>query len=149
MLRTDIDQVRSIALKDPVSNCFFLSKLEDLQKELDSIGDRAFALRIEGEKLVLNEESDEESDVEQDKEESDDYKDEEDTESKDSDEESDEESDDEGSDEDDEEKVDESCANSAEDTSEYDLQYIMRLISGGMNGEKRDQSVGNITKIVK
>ena len=32
------------------------SKLEDLQKELDSIGDRAFALRIEGEKLVLNEE---------------------------------------------------------------------------------------------
>ena len=34
MLRTDIDQVRSIALKDPVSNCFFLSKLEDLQHNL-------------------------------------------------------------------------------------------------------------------
>lgn len=34
MLRTDIDQVRSIALKDPVSNCFFVSKLEDLQHNL-------------------------------------------------------------------------------------------------------------------
>jgi hypothetical protein len=51
--------------------------------------------------------------------------------------------------EDDEEKVDESCANSADKTGDYDLQYIMRLISGGMNGEKRDQSVGNITKVVK
>ena len=29
MLRTDIDQVRSLALKDPVSNCFILSRLQD------------------------------------------------------------------------------------------------------------------------
>jgi hypothetical protein len=30
MLRTDIDQVRNLALKDPISNCFILSRLNDL-----------------------------------------------------------------------------------------------------------------------
>ena len=30
MLRTDIDQVRILALKDPISNCFILSRLNDL-----------------------------------------------------------------------------------------------------------------------
>jgi predicted GNAT family acetyltransferase len=30
MLRTDIDQVRNLALKDPVSNCFIISRLNDL-----------------------------------------------------------------------------------------------------------------------
>ena len=32
MLRTDIDQVRNLALKDPISNCFILSRLNDLSK---------------------------------------------------------------------------------------------------------------------
>jgi hypothetical protein len=57
--------------------------------------------------------------------------------------------DDSDEDSEDDEEIDESCANSADKTGDYDLQYIMRLISGGMNGEKRDQSVGNITKVVK
>ena len=30
MLRTDIDQVRNLALKDPISNCFLISRLNDL-----------------------------------------------------------------------------------------------------------------------
>jgi len=42
----------------------------------------------------------------------------------------------------------EEFANSADDTADQDLEYMMKTISGGLNGQKRDQSTGPIIKIV-
>jgi hypothetical protein len=39
-------------------------------------------------------------------------------------------------------------ANSADDTADQDLEYMMKTISGGLNGQKRDQSTAPIIKIV-
>lgn len=43
----------------------------------------------------------------------------------------------------DEEKVDESLANEADQTFEADIDFMQNVISGGLNGKKRTQSVGN------
>lgn len=44
------------------------------------------------------------------------------------------------------EEVDEAYANEP-DTSEADLEYITNTVSGGLNKQKRDQTVGNPTKV--
>ena len=41
------------------------------------------------------------------------------------------------------EEVDEAFANGADDTFESDIEYMQNVISGGVNGRKRTQSVGN------
>ena len=45
--------------------------------------------------------------------------------------------------EDEEEDLDEAYANGAEDTFESDIDFMQNVISGGVNGRKRTQSVGN------
>jgi hypothetical protein len=42
----------------------------------------------------------------------------------------------------------EEFANSADDTADQDLEYMMKTISGGLNGQKRDQSTAPIIKVV-
>ena len=42
-----------------------------------------------------------------------------------------------------EEEVDEGLANGADDTFESDIDFMQNVISGGVNGQKKNQSVGN------
>ena len=53
MLRTDIDQVRNLALKDPVSNCFIISRLNDLNNNF--IGSLTISYYGKEHKLSLDE----------------------------------------------------------------------------------------------
>lgn len=56
MLRTDIDQVRNIALKDPISNCFILNRLNELENNSWSLQNEinVFVNNKEIESVVYN-----------------------------------------------------------------------------------------------